>query len=52
MLKSQQRFRSEKHKLVTEKVIKVVLSANNDNFFSTLNINTFTMHVILKIKVI
>ena len=32
--------------------MKVVLSANDDNFFPILNISTFTMHVILKIKLI
>ena len=35
--KSQQRFRSEKHNVFTEKVNKITLSANNDKKIQTID---------------
>ena len=49
MLKSQQRFKSDHHKVYTEKVNKIALSSNDDKRLQTFNLkHTHTEQMRLK----
>ena len=45
ILKSQQRFRSDHHRVYTEEVNKTALSSNDDKRLKLLHIHTVLMHL-------